>query len=675
MSAQTKRASDTPASPPTTPAARPAWRRTIGFRLRWSYLISSTLPLIVVGGLLIFLHFRSLQHSVYNEHMSHTAQAVREISSYTAGFETALLSMGQQMNATSSADEWEHTARDLINTSFPNVLDIVVYQPNGSEVVHLTSKRSFPADLHERETDHPLVLLALNGLGRRSTIYQTEQGQLVFDMALPLRNQSHEQIGAIKATISATPIEQSLRILGRDTNSVLMLVDRKTGEVMLRVSEQTWSPPPDIASLLAQDSPAVRYVRDNTRALIYRSGSGETVLGVAAPIPPGSWEVVIEKPIQRAFGNVYMTMVLLTVLVGLVGLIGLGWGLLQASQIQRPLQALHAGAEAFGDGQLNHRIRVQSRDEMGQLADTFNEMAERLQASLTEIEAQNHRLLEGLRLARDIQMGLLPSHPPWDHNYLSVYACSVPASEVGGDFYSYIALPSGDAAISIGDISGKGVGAALFMALTSSMLEAQVRAAINPSQVFCSLNRILHPRLKLNKMNAALLYAVFDIHNDTMTVANAGMIAPVLLRQPHRHTPPANYDHDSLHGYHYQFLDVCGLPIGSMPNAVYHETTLALQPGDTLLFISDGVVEALNAQGDMLGFEGLGRILDDLLLAQGTQIALTTLVDNLFARVRAFVGSAEQHDDITIVAVRPTVSIESDATETHKAAAPTSYVA
>ncbi len=327
------------------------------------------------------------------------------------------------------------------------------------------------------------------------------------------------------------------------------------------------------------------------------------------------------------------SVLLLTGLVLLVVGLALFWAFRQARYILRPLQALRDGALALGEGHLDHRIEPLGDDEMGDLAQTFNQMAEHLQQSLDEIEQQNDRLRRGLALARDIQIGLLPDRPPWSADDLAVYARSIPAYEVGGDFYSYLALPEGRAAIAIGDISGKGIGAALLMALTSSAVESQGREIEHPAQVLTALNNLLAPRLRANHMNAALLFAVFDHHSQMLRVANAGMISPVLV---------------SLDGS--QYVEAGGLPLGSFAGAIYQEVSVELHHGDTVLLVSDGVVEAHNAQGELFGFERL-----EATIAEATPGDVRALVELVIERVQAFMGDTEQHDDITVVAVRPSV--------------------
>lgn len=641
---------------------RPQYRRSISTRLRWSYLISSTLPLLLVGTLLIFLNFRTQEKSVYNEQVMLALQGVREISNFLSSIELQLLSTGQNMQPGVSAKEWELAARELINMNFPDLHEVSVYNLDGIRIAHFSLKRdsASTASISPTTTSDPLISSALNGIGYRSDITLDSEGERTFTIALPLRNKIRKPVGAIKAKVSAIQIEQSLRRLERGSDSIAYLVN-DNNDVMIGTSNSSWKPPPSLDTFL---NPSLEeyeehlvYERDNNRVVVYKNGNGDSALGVISPIFPSKWTVIIEQPLRIAFSNVWNNVIILGVLVVVVGLIGLGWGLTLSQNFVDTLKALRRGALMLGSGHLDHRIDIKSTDEMGQLAWSFNQMASRLQQSLTEIEEQNNRLLEDLQLARDIQMGLLPDHPPWDNEILMVHARSIPASEVGGDFYSYMALPDDRAAISVGDISGKGVGAALMMALTSSMLESQARQTAQPAEVLNALNRILFPRMKTNHMNAAILYAVFDIEKHVMVTANAGMISPLLIRWQAQEVHAADGGDP---GVTCRFLDVGGLPVGSINMVLYHDITEPLQEDDILLFLSDGVIEAHNEAGEMFGFERFEEFVSTLHNYPEVLNNMHLLVDLIIKQVQTFVGEASQHDDITVMAVRPTLSVYCD---------------
>jgi serine phosphatase RsbU (regulator of sigma subunit) len=649
-------------------------RRSISTRLRWSYLLSSTLPLILVGTLLILLNFRTQQELVFDEQVTLSTQAARDVSSYVSDIEAQLLKTGRTLQSLSFRDQRNRIARELITVNYPNLRELSMFTLNRSEITHLTWEHTATPGEYVRRTDDPAVVQALQGTGYRSDIYRASDGEQAFVIALPLRNNQRQVVGAIRAEVSATPMAVALRIVGREEASNVAYLINEDYEIIIEGNRPGWSPPAeDLETLLKVEAEEIPYRSGidsgNSRVLFYERLDGKVVLGVLAPISPGSWFVMVEKPLGVAFGNVWNNMLLLVALVAVVGLIGLGWGLLTAQQFLRPLLALREGAMTLGESNLTHRIAVKGTDEMAQLAQTFNQMATQLQASLSEIEQQNARLRQELALARDIQMGLLPTHPPWGLDTLSVDACSIPAYEVGGDFYSYISLSEGRAAISIGDISGKGIGAALLMALTSSMVESQARQIMQPAEVLMALNRLLHVRFQSNKMNAALLYAVFDLPSRTMVAANAGMIAPLLIRRGNgaggRDELEAAYPSQLPSSTHpaatpspsmCAFVEVGGMPIGAMPSALYQSVTVSLEPGDTLLFMSDGIVEAHNEQGEIFGFERLEHLLGNVSNPEDVHL----LVDLVLKHVQNFMGLAEQHDDMTIVAVRPTLRLDSE---------------
>jgi serine phosphatase RsbU (regulator of sigma subunit) len=439
-------------------------------------------------------------------------------------------------------------------------------------------------------------------------------------------------VGVLRAEISAEPLVSELNIADVNSSSYAYLVDRQSGAVLLDDGQPRFTPPRELQMLL-----------DSSGTATYSGARDQAVIGAILPVALSSggdaltWAVVVEQPADIALASVRRSVLLLTLLVIVAGMLALFWAFRQARHFLQPLAALRAGAAALGSGHLEHRIVPLGNDELGDLAGTFNQMAEHLQESLAEIERRNERALRGLALARDIQIGLLPERPPWNGDVIEVHARSIPAYEVGGDFYTYLALSEGRAAIAIGDISGKGVGAALLMALTSSAVESQGRELEHPAHVLHALNQLLAPRLKANHMNAALLFAVVDPNKRMLHVANAGMISPVRL-------PRGGGAH---------FIEAGGLPLGAYAGAQYQDVSVEIEPGDCLLFVSDGVVEAHNSAGELFGFERL-----ELTVAEAPHGDIRSLVDLVIDRVQEFMGDTEQHDDITMVAVRPAISVE-----------------
>jgi serine phosphatase RsbU (regulator of sigma subunit) len=608
-------------------------RNSIANRLRWSLLLSSTLPLLLVGALLLSLNASAQQRSVYNDQVDLANRVERDIARYVDDLRGQFDQFALKVRPRTSPAQLVNLAKDLVNQNYPNILDLAVLDGQGREQLHMIKLLTImPEGLVDRGA-LPSVQQALReGQSTYSPIAGNKDGVHSFVVTLPIRNDASTVVGALQAEVSAEPLAQDLKIAISNSKSYPYLVDVANGTVLLDDGQTGFTPPQDLRRLLTSETSVERYA----------GARNQDVIGAQSPVIVSrnnentGWAVVVEQPVSTAFASLRASILLLGLLIILVGALALLGAFRQARQFLRPLEALRVGATALGAGDLRYRIKALGDDEMGELARTFNGMAEHLQESLAEIERRNERLRRAMALARDIQIGLLPDRPPWNGDEIAVYGRSIPAYEVGGDFYSYLAMPEGRAAIAIGDISGKGVGAALLMALTSSAVESQGRQFEHPAQVLTALNNLLAPRLRANHMNAALLFVVIDPSEQTMRVANAGMISPMLVTGSGSH-----------------FIEVGGFPLGSFAGAVYQEQTIDFQPGDVLLLVSDGVVEAHDQNDQLFGFEGL-----DAAIAVARAGDVRDLVEVVLDRVHEHMGDREQHDDITIVAVRPSVAPE-----------------
>lgn len=594
-------------------------------------LISSTLPLLLVGALLLSINANAQQRSVYNDQVDLANRVERDISRYVDDMRGEFDQFALKVRPSTSPTQQINLAKELVNQYYPNILDLAVLDSDGMERLRQIKLLTIGEDQLGDRSNLPSVRQALSG-GRSSysAIVRNKDGVRSFIMTMPIRNDADTVVGALQGEVSAEPIAQELMVAISNSKSYPYLVDIASGTVMLDDGRAGFTPPRDLRQLLGSSSSVEQYA----------GARNQDVIGAQSPVivsrngEDTGWAVVVEQPVSTAFASVRSSVLLLGLLIILVGGLALLWAFRQARTFLRPLAALRAGATALGAGDLSHRIDDLGDDEMGELARTFNGMAEHLQLSLAEIERRNERLRRSMALARDIQIGLLPDRPPWNGEEIAVYARSIPAYEVGGDFYSYLALPEGRAAIAIGDISGKGVGAALLMALTSSAVESQGRQIEHPAQVLTALNNLLAPRLRANHMNAALLFVVIDPRKQVMRVANAGMIAPMLVAQGGSH-----------------FVEVGGLPLGSFAGAIYQEQVVPFKPGDLLLLLSDGVVEAHDQDDQLFGFDRLERA-----IADSEPANVRDLVELVLGQVQQHMGDREQHDDITIVAVRPSVA-------------------
>jgi serine phosphatase RsbU (regulator of sigma subunit)/anti-sigma regulatory factor (Ser/Thr protein kinase) len=238
--------------------------------------------------------------------------------------------------------------------------------------------------------------------------------------------------------------------------------------------------------------------------------------------------------------------------------------------------------------------------------------------------ATRQRFEQELEVARLIQQNFLPKELP-DLPGWQVSAYYRPAREVGGDFYDVIPLPDGRVAFVVGDVTDKGVPAALVMSATRSVLRASAQRLIEPGAVLERVNEHLCPDIP-DKMFVTCLYGVLDPRTGLLRFANAG------------HDLPYVKTADGV-----VELRARGMPLGLMPGMAYEEKEAVLQPGESVLLHSDGVVEAHDPNRDMFGFP---RLMETVAAAPGGQ----ELIDRVIAELEAFTGpDAEQEDDITMV--------------------------
>jgi sigma-B regulation protein RsbU (phosphoserine phosphatase) len=315
-----------------------------------------------------------------------------------------------------------------------------------------------------------------------------------------------------------------------------------------------------------------------------------------------------------------------------------------SSPLNRDLQQLqHVDPEVSAVQAALETARQQLLALKQQLA---HEVAERKRAeqALTESEDRHRlmadRLQNDLILAREIQQSLLPPPTPqWPD--LEVVCYTQPALEVGGDFYAYHASTQARVLLSkyilaVGDVSGKGVSAALLMATSLSQFDASLMLKLTPTERLAYLDEALMPYTKSRRQNCALCYVELVGINTVRPVLktiNAGCIPPYL-----KHAD-GSVEWAAIGGF------ALGQGLGAQMG--YQETSHLLAKGDMIILTSDGLVEATNGSAEMFGFERL----EQAILAGPTSSA-RAMLDHLKAEIAAYVGQAEPHDDITIVVVQ-----------------------
>ena len=244
------------------------------------------------------------------------------------------------------------------------------------------------------------------------------------------------------------------------------------------------------------------------------------------------------------------------------------------------------------------------------------------------VAQQEQRLEHDLAMAREVQLRLLPPIKP-KHNQAEFSARFIPARTIGGDLYDLIQYDPSRSAIALGDVSGKAAPAALYAALVSGVMRSAASQLLSPSELLKTLNDSLQER-KLDSQYVVMLYSVWNDENRTLQVANAGATQPLICRSGEVETIKAE-----------------GFPLGLFPNVEYEEFTLSTQPGDSIIFFSDGITDAMNDAEEMFGDDRLKALVKKVHHKPASKIA-----DAILAEVGKFQHGRERFDDETVVVLK-----------------------
>jgi sigma-B regulation protein RsbU (phosphoserine phosphatase) len=312
------------------------------------------------------------------------------------------------------------------------------------------------------------------------------------------------------------------------------------------------------------------------------------------------------------------------------------WSARLTRSITRAVHDLYEGTRQVAAGNLAHRTPVRGTDQLSELASSFNGMTERVQQLIVEV-GEKKKLESELEIARQVQLQQFPKSVP-KLKTLEVAAQCIPSRFVSGDYYDYLLLTSGRMALALGDVSGKGISAALVMASLQSALHAQLRHApangqtaenLSTASVMRRLSEQLYENTPAEKY-ATFFCALYDDRTGSLLYTNAGHLPPILLRGS-----------ESIR------LDVGGTVVGLMPLFAYDQQVIELQPGDLLAMFTDGITEAEDASGEQFGDERLTS-----LLTQHKDQPLEEIVRIVTDRVREWAHDPDSADDTTILLAR-----------------------
>jgi phosphoserine phosphatase RsbU/P len=349
------------------------------------------------------------------------------------------------------------------------------------------------------------------------------------------------------------------------------------------------------------------------------------------------------SPIER-IGNVNFGQLLLLGLAlvaasfFVIQVVALGMGFGLARSITGSVHELFTGTEKVRAGDFNHKIAIRSRDQLGELAQSFNSMTASMEDLLRQ-KAEKERLEQELRIARRIQMSLLPQGQ-LDVPGLIVVAHCEPAREVGGDYYDFVLHADGRVGVLIADVAGKGTSAALYMAELKGLILSLSQLHRSPRQLLMDANRLIAPHLD-DRSFITMTYAVIDPQLRTLTYARAGH-CPLIYR-------PGSEAADRTARVMAPGGLVLGLKLGDdeMFGRLLEEETLPLGSGDLLVLFTDGITEAMNAADDCFGESRLSALVEDH--GDGPTDVLR---ERILREIQAFTGPVAQHDDMTMVLLK-----------------------
>lgn len=309
-------------------------------------------------------------------------------------------------------------------------------------------------------------------------------------------------------------------------------------------------------------------------------------------------------------------------------------GVTLARRITSAVHSLFVGTAKIGQGDFTHRIPIGSNDQLGDLAGSFNNMSASIE-HLRHIEREKLRLDEELQIARRIQRSLLPHSVPNIAGLCIADLCE-PAMEVGGDYYDFFPLGPRRLGVLVADVSGKGTSAALYMAELKGLMLALSRSHRSPRALLIELNELLAEHLD-NRSFITATYAVIDLEAGTLTCARAG------------HTPML-----VVSGGESRVVVPDGMVLGlSLPGAakrfgdILKEYEQPIRPGDVVVLYTDGITEAMNLEGDLFGDTALAQV-----VTAHQSLDAAGIRERILRDVRAFVGDAEPHDDMTMVVLK-----------------------
>jgi sigma-B regulation protein RsbU (phosphoserine phosphatase) len=613
-----------------------AWR-SIASRLALWLLVGSVLVLVIVGTTL----FARTRTQIL-EHAHGEALALSRAAADRVEARLGRVAATTQLLA-SLAGSGTRDAGALLRDSLRSNTDIaglaIALAPANGRLPALAPfvSRSDDGTLQERNladdaTHYWEQYWFLGGMGCDPGCWQhpflsRSRHRLLVNYSAPIRHNGHA-IGLVNTDITLEWLQKMLDTL-RKPEGAFTFVLGSDGRYLAHdhVSQVGLLAAPALLQAMARQDGAPVRLADTP---------GGPVWVYPSPIQGTFWSLGLAMPEAHIYADV-RKLFLTGLVLGLLALLGIA--LTTVVTLRRtlaPLGVLAQRAEHVARGELDFDLPATDRqDEIGRLTDSFDQMRHQLAAHLrrlTEATREQQRLASELEIAHQIQTALLPNEHYLDAHcsHFELHAALRPARAVGGDLYSYFMLDERRFCLLVGDVSDKGIPAALFMARTITLAKALAPRSRTPEELL----RLLNQELCRNNdgcMFVTLLCGVLDTQEGSLTLASAGHEPPVLCN-----------------GTGIRLLELeTGPAVGLDEEAAYPVEQITLQAGDTLLIYTDGITEATDRHQVLFGTQ---RMLDSLVVPP-LPTSAAGYTGRLLADLDRFVGDASQADDITVLAL------------------------
>lgn len=464
-------------------------------------------------------------------------------------------------------------------------------------------------------------------------------GEHVFVVASVVIHPSGERIGLIAATIllsTLTDIAASINIgekgFGYIVDDKGLLIAHPNEDLRMNLNLLT----SEELGFKGLKEVGEQMVAGETGMLSYKRPDESKLVAIYNPIPlTPNWSLGIalyEEELMGEATGLMRTIILLMLGIILAMLIVVFF---ISKQLATPIMSLKEGAQAISAGHLDLALDIHTGDEIEELASAFNTMTSDLKEHIKNLQqttAEKERIESELSVANKIQSSMLPRiFPPYpEMKDLDLYATMEPAREVGGDFYDFFLIDSDRLCFSIGDVSGKGIPAALFMVITRTILKNLALQDMDLPEILNQTNNMLCAE-NIENMFVTLFMGIINTKTQEMEYTSAGHNPPLIGRR----------------GGEYEYLEVprC-LVLGGMEDYMYQSKKILFNQKDTLFLYTDGVTEAMNHRGELFSDQ---KLIDSINALEISDV--TALIEGIQKEIDHFVGDTPASDDITMLAL------------------------